>query len=246
MLYLSLLRLVGGMRDLRYHQVQAEAYLAQGHFGLALIELELARKIASRATREDGKLEGNVESISKIISEIKKRFVPLVAENVVLRRAEELDAEQIHRAHMKSINEICSKDHSKEEIRVWGGRKYDPNFRIPAINGQFYVVVECEDQIEGFCQLEVSAREDEKTARLKGLFVTPKILHKKVGAALIGLVFEYCRSLDIQKITLRSSFTAFDFYKKCGFVQTGEIEETLREGVGLRGFPMEWVDTNIL
>ncbi len=216
----------------------------QGYFGLALLEFELAKKIESRSANPSPNSRNKIEAFAKTISETRKHASPMTPENIILRRAEELDAEQIHWVHMKSINEICSKDHSQEEIRVWGGRKFDLSFRIPAINEQFYVVVECEDKIEGFCQLRTDVLGTDRTGRLTGLYVTPKILHKKVGAALIALVFEYCRSQDIQRVTLKSSFTAFDFYKKHGFVQSGEIAETIREGVGIRGFPMEWVRVN--
>lgn len=116
------------------------------------------------------------------------------------------------------------------------GREFDSNFRIPAINEQFYVVVECEGQIEGFCQLKTN----DMSSELSGLYLTPKMLIQKVGAYLLNLVFSYCRYSDIHEVTLISSFTALEFYKKHDFARTGEMVTTIREGVGIRGFPMAW------
>lgn len=219
-----------------FHLAQGRLYADRGFFDLALLEFELARKIASRSASS----QSSLDAISEAINETKKLLTLPGPEHLVLRRAEELDAEQIHHAHMKSINEICSRDHSEEEIRVWGGRKFDPNFRIPAINEQFYVVVECEGRIEGFCQLKTNDMPREGSALLSGLYITPKMLNQKVGAYLLNLVFSYCRYLDIHEVTLRSSFTAVEFYKKHGFTQAGEMVTTIREGVGIRGFPMVW------
>lgn len=65
-----------------------------------------------------------LDVISGAISDTKKLLTLRGPEYLVLRRAEELDAEQIHHAHMKSINEICLKgNYSEEEIRVWGGER---------------------------------------------------------------------------------------------------------------------------
>lgn len=219
-----------------FHLAQGRLYADRGYFDLALLEFELARKIASRSASS----QSSLDAISEAINETKKLLTLPGPEYLVLRRAEELDAEQIHLAHMKSINEICSRDHSEEEIRVWGGRKFDPNFRIPAINEQFYVVVECEGRIEGFCQLKTNDKTREGSALLSGLYITPKMLNQKVGAYLLNLVFSYCRYLNIHEVTLRSSFTAVEFYKKHGFTQAGEMVKTIREGVGIRGFPMVW------
>jgi hypothetical protein len=138
---------------------QGRLYADRGYYDLALLEFELARKIAGRSASSQSILA----AISEAINDAKKVLTLPGPEYLVLRRAEELDAEQIHHAHMKSINEICSRDHSEEEIKVWGGRKFDPNFRIPAINEQFYVVVECEGQIEGFCQLKCNDMPDQES-----------------------------------------------------------------------------------
>jgi hypothetical protein len=51
-----------------------------------------------------------------------------------IRRAKPGDAKAIHEAHMKSIQEVCSKDHSFEEISAWGNRPYLEEQRQNSIN----------------------------------------------------------------------------------------------------------------
>jgi len=144
----------------------------------------------------------------------------------------------IHKAHMTSIKQICSKDHTPEEIRAWGGRSYDPSFRIPAIQNHFYIVAEHQNQIEGFSQLHLKNHDGVKSAYLNGLYLTPAVLKKQVGGAMMKTVLEYCRCEKVQFVTLSSSITSFDFYKKFGFIQNGELGRPTINGVVIRGYPM--------
>ena len=42
--------------------------------------------------------------------------------NSIIRLARPGEEAQIHEAHMRSIREICIKDHGEEEVRGWGNR----------------------------------------------------------------------------------------------------------------------------
>src|SRR3989344_377211 len=216
-----------------YHQHLGKFYFDQGSMGLAVTEFELALNI--RTTIKAA--QDQIESTTLSLIEAKKKW-PIVLNNIVIRRAQISDAEAIHNAHMESINEICVKDHTSDEIRVWGGRTFDPAIRLPGIQNQFYLVAESNGIIEGFCQLKTSFKDNLKSAHLFGFYITPKILKKRVGDALMQLVFEYCESENIKLITLKSSITSFGFYQKYGFIQTGELTGLIREGVMIRCYPM--------
>ncbi len=218
-----------------YHQHFGKYYFDQGFFGLACCEFELAFK----TRKEISAPQDQVKSSQLALDESKNRWNIQFDRNISIRRAGILDSEAIHNAHMTSINEICVNDHSADEIRVWGGRTFDPAFRVPAIQNQFYLVTEYENKIEGFCQLRLEIKDNIKTAHLFGFYITPKILKRKVGHALMELVFEFCRSEDVKMITLKSTITSFDFYKKYGFIKTGELTGPIRDGVMIRGYPME-------
>ncbi len=63
----------------------------------------------------------------------------------------------------------------------------------------------------------------------------------KIGDAMMNLVFEFCKSENVQLLDLKSTITAFEFYKKYGFKQMGELTGPVRDGVSvvIRGYPME-------
>lgn len=225
---------ISGTLAAAYHQHLGKYYFDQNFIGLAAAEFELALNIRNFVQAPNDQLESTLFALR----EAKKRGSGSL-DTVIIRRAQISDAEAIHNAHMKSINEICANDHSADEIRVWGGRSFDPAFRLPGIQNQFYLVVELEGKIEGFCQLKISLNDSLKSAHLFGLYITTKILKKRVGDALMKLVFEYCHSENVKLVTLKSTITSFDFYKKYGFIQTGDLTGPIREGVMIRGYPME-------
>ena len=75
-----------------------------------------------------------------------------------VRRAKSEDAPGIHDAHMRSIREVWSKDHSEDEIRGWGNRPYREDQRLNAIKNQFVWVVDNNGKIEGYGHLEFIQR----------------------------------------------------------------------------------------
>ncbi|MBC7421174.1 MAG: GNAT family N-acetyltransferase [Bdellovibrio sp.] len=217
-----------------YHQHLGKFYFDQSYFRIALTEFELALNIrfALKSSVDQ------IESVQYAVSQCEIKCLPKL-ENIIIRRAQISDAESIHIAHMKSINEICVNEHSTDEIRVWGGRKFDLAKRLPAIQNDFYLIAELDGIVEGFCQLNVSLKKNLKSAHLYGFYITSKILKKHVGDAFMSLVFEYCQCENVKVITLKSTITAFDFYKKYGFIQTGELTGPIRDGVMIRGYPMQ-------
>lgn len=218
-----------------YHQHFGKYYFDQHYYGLALCEFNLALKIRIEIHAP----QDQIDSSQLAVDEALRRWSVNYDRSISIRKARILDAEGIHNAHMLSINEICVKDHSSDEIRVWGGRTFDPSVRIPAIQNQFYLVAEHENKIEGYCQLGFQYNNQKKSAHLFGFYITSNILKRKIGHAMMKLVMEYCHSQNIKLITLSSTITSCEFYKKYGFVVTGEMTGPVINGVMIRGFPME-------
>lgn len=220
-----------------YHQHLGKFYFDQELYGLAMIEFETANKIR---TSENAPAD-QIESTKIALAEAKKRGSVKLLPEFCIRKALLSDIENIHTAHMLSINEICNKDHSPDEIRVWGGRKLEQVNRVPGIKNDLYLVVEYKNNIEGFCNLKPMFKNGIQTAHLYGLYITPKILKMKIGDMFMNLIFEFFKSENIKILSLKSSITAFEFYKKYGFIQMGELTGPVRDGVVIRGYPMEKV-----
>lgn len=97
-----------------------------------------------------------------------------------IRRARPGDEAAIHEAHMRSIREICVKDHGEEEIRGWGYRQLGDRW-VRAIQEDFVQVVELDGKIQGFGHLRVLEKEGAQVAHLHGLYLTPEVVGLGLG-----------------------------------------------------------------
>ncbi len=218
-----------------YHQHFGKFYFDQGFFNLATIEFQTAKKIRTQIQSPADQLNSTLLALI----ESEKRQILKMPAQILIRHAELADAEAIHAAHMLSINEICSKDHAIEEIRVWGGRSFSDVDRSFAIQQDFYLVVETLGKIEGFCQLKLKFENDQMQAHLHGLYLTPQVLKKNIGHVLMNLVFEFCQANNVKLITLKSSITAKNFYLKHGFSLLGEKTFVQMRGVPVSSYSMQ-------
>lgn len=219
-----------------YYQHLGKFYFDQKFYGLAACQFEAALKIRTDLNVSLELIESTRSALNESRLRGQMTDVPYIIRPALLE-----DAESIHNAHMRSINEVCGKDYSAEELRVWGGRSFDMSFRKPGIQNQFYLVVELENKIVGFCQLKARFVDGIKQAHLFGLYLTPEIIGHGVGQKLLNLVFEHCRHEEFKKITLMATITALNFYKKNGFIQLGEITGIVMDGVSVRSHKMEKV-----
>lgn len=156
--------------------------------------------------------------------------------NNYIRKATPADALKIHEAHMRSIQEVCSIDHSENEIKAWGYRPFYEDQRIHAINEQFVYVVEIEDQIEGF--LHFNILENKTDAYIYGLYLTKKSNGFGLGTKMMNIVFDKCEQNNIHKINLHSTITAHNFYLKMGFADTAPMTTVLINQTPIRCIPM--------
>jgi hypothetical protein len=47
----------------------------------------------------------------------------MVQSTPIIRKAVPGEEQEIHKVHMRSIREVCVKDHGEEEIKGWGNRE---------------------------------------------------------------------------------------------------------------------------
>lgn len=155
-----------------------------------------------------------------------------------VRRAKSSDAEAIHKAHMRSIQEVCSNEHSEEEILAWGHREYKEEQRLDAINNDLVWVAEDNGNIEGYGHFRIFEKDGLKRGHIFGLYLTPKVLGKSLGKAIMNMILEEAQNEGVQKITLESTITAYDFYKKMGFVESGPLKTVQISQTPIRCYPM--------
>lgn len=156
----------------------------------------------------------------------------------MIRKATPEDAKGIHEAHMLSIQAICSKDHSPEEIRAWGGRPFNESQRVYAIQNQHVWVIEIDNKIEGYGHLRIHDKDGLKLAHVMGLYLTPKALGKKFGKSIFNLMLAEAKAQNVEKINLESTLTSHEFYKKLGFYDSGNQMTVEIASTPIRCIPM--------
>lgn len=158
---------------------------------------------------------------------------------LLVRRAAVQDAEAIHRAHMRSIQEICSKDHSPEEIRAWGHRPFKEDQRVGAIKNDLVWVIEQNGLIEGYGHLKIFEKDGRKLAHIYGLYLTPSVVGKSLGKAVFGLMLDEMKRAKVVEVSLESTISAKSFYEKLGFVCLGAETTAVINGTPIRCYPMQ-------
>lgn len=156
----------------------------------------------------------------------------------IIRKALPEDALGIHKAHMRSIKELCSKDYTEAEIKAWGHRPYNEQQRLFAITNQIVYVIIIDDIIEGYAQLRFYVENDIKKAHVMGLYLTLQASGKKLGTKLLKKLLYDAHDHGASQITLESTLTSKEFYLKNGFVENGSIETITINGETIRCIPM--------
>lgn len=159
-------------------------------------------------------------------------------ENYLVRRAVRQDAEPIHKAHMRSIQEVCSNDHSPAEIQAWGHRPYREAQRFAAIESDFVWVVECDGAIEGYGHLKINGDGGGNAAHIHGLYLTPRVIGKALGMAIVTEMKRELYQAGVGSVTLESTITAHGFYRKMGFSDDGPAKTLEINGTPIRCIPM--------
>lgn len=217
-----------------YHQHLGKLYFDQQYFGKAQAEFSTALSIRERIVAPKDQIESSRESLKEALKRWGRDF-----SGIYVRSAVPKDAEAIHRAHMKSIQEICYKDHSPQEILVWGHRPYREDQRVGSIKNDIVWVVEDSGSIEGYGQLRVFEKDGLKRGHIFGLYLTPTVVGKSLGKAIIDLMMEEIKAAKVTQVSLEATITAQNFYRKAGFVDSGPETTVEIGGTPVRCYPMK-------
>jgi len=167
------------------------------------------------------------------------RLLQELGYSFVIRHALPNDAEGLHHAHMRSIQEICSGDYSDEQISAWGKRPFDLEMRLNAIVEDFVLVAEIDSQIVGFAHLKKWKENDH--SEIVGLYLTKEATGKGIAKVLLELLKRESLESGHSKIRLSSTITAKNFYLSQGFkIVKDQIYVTIG-GVKGEAIPMEFV-----
>lgn len=156
--------------------------------------------------------------------------------NIIYRKANSLDANGIHHAHMKSINEICARDYSSEAIKAWGSIPFNQDKWNHAINNKEVYVVIIDDNIEGYIHFEINIEKLE--CYLFGLYLSPKAKGQMIGTGLIQKMFSMTNNAGVKVIRLDSTLTAQNFYLRHGFINSAPMQQININSQPIKSIPM--------
>jgi len=126
-----------------------------------------------------------------------------------IRLARDEDCTAIARLHRETIRHINSKDYSEDIIQVWSARTNAQRFRGNSDKCKRWVAVQG-DKIVGFYDHGFDCE-------LWGLYVHKDYVGKGIGSRLLKTAENSLQKHGCKKITLKSTITAKDFYKKQGY-----------------------------
>lgn len=156
---------------------------------------------------------------------------------IEIRLAQMNDREGIHNAHMRSIREVCVKDHG-DEVKGWGYRDLGERW-IDGIRQQLVWVAARGDEIKGVAYISIS--EENKSANIHSLYLTPEVLGLGLGKKMMELMLLAAEKAKVSLVTLDSTITAHEFYKKFDFADSGPMKQNMLGGKPVTSFPMQRV-----
>ena len=148
--------------------------------------------------------------------------------NIIIRKATYEDKEQTNEVHRRYIREVCSKDYSSEQIRIWSDVNYSDEIWKRSLEQDIYYVLELDSKIEGFIHGKVH---DNNTGEIMGLYFTPTILGKGYGRKSFELVMNEISRKKPQKVIISGTKTARAFYEAMGLKVKEIVQSNIRETV---------------
>jgi GNAT superfamily N-acetyltransferase len=155
----------------------------------------------------------------------------------VIREARPGDESGMHEAHMRSIREVCVRDHGDEEVKGWGNRPLGERWQKQVREGGSWVV-EFGGQIVGVAYIRVAKAEPEVHAHIEAPYLAPEAIGKGIGRTLLEIMLDFARNAGAKELTLESTLTAHGFYKSFGFVDTGPLRLKEVGGSQVRSYAM--------
>lgn len=156
--------------------------------------------------------------------------------DATIRKAVMLDRQSIHNAHMRSIREICVKDHGQEEIKGWGYRELGDRW-IEKIDNGLVWVVERQGEVQGLASIQFS--DDGTSAHIQSLYLTPDVIGLGCGRKLMTIMLDEAKARQVTFVSLDSTITAHTFYKKFGFQDSGPPRKRPIGGAPVTSIPMK-------
>jgi GNAT superfamily N-acetyltransferase len=135
-----------------------------------------------------------------------------------IRRAEDADAEPACRVLRRSIEECCIADHHSAPgiLSAWLGNKTPENLRSWINSKGYAVVAQAEGGIVGVAMLS-------EGGMVILNYLIPEARFHGMGRAMLDALEIEARTRGFKELELTSTATAYEFYRRNGYTDTGEV-----------------------
>lgn len=139
---------------------------------------------------------------------------------MLIRQATPEDAEAVAELLVRSIRELCGPDYDNDEkiLAQWCANKTPENMRRGIEDPNNYWIVAIENEVIAGTALMTIAGE------IRLCYILPEYLGLGIGKAMLNDLLRNARVLRLRKVTLESTRTAREFYRRNGFVETGPVQ----------------------
>lgn len=142
---------------------------------------------------------------------------------IFIRLANENDVEEILQIFRSTIETVCAKDYSPEQIEAWvSGADYKERW-LKMIAEQFFYVAETNEQVSGFASVT-------SDGYLDTLYVHKDAQGKGIASLLLNTIELKMQELGLHQMHTDASITAKPFFLRKGFVTEREYKK-LYKGV---------------
>ena len=171
---------------------------------------------------------------------------------MIIRKARMKDREAIQQLIAESARQLSREHYSDAQIEAAIAKVFGVDTTL--IEDGTYFVVEIDEQLAGcggwskrktlFGGDQYGSRDtdyaDPKTdpAKIRAFFIHPDHARKGVARAILSRCEDEARAQGFRALELLSTLPGIEFYKSCGFVETGNLELDLTETVKLEFVPM--------
>ena len=151
----------------------------------------------------------------------------------MIREASISDYIAMDKVFRASARTFCSRSYNNQVIESWTGTPSPDRFHKNNESGDEQYVFTIADKVVCFGSINL------KRHTLVSLFVSPEQSGKGIGQSMLEFLVARAVSSEIPVLKIDSSLNAANFYKRHGFIETGQSIYKTQNGVSIESVQME-------
>ncbi len=150
---------------------------------------------------------------------------------IKINKFQDQDAPHLHTLFNETIRSINSSDYNREQINAWASKEITEAQWLKSFEEKYTFAAKEIHSYVGFCELR-------RDGYIDRFYISKYRIGQGIGTLLYDKLEQHALSIGLKNLTVESSITALEFFKRRGFtiIQEQEIE---RRGVTFKNYFME-------